>query len=67
MSAKKILIYYPLLEWYIQQGLSVTKVYGMIHCKKWKIFKGFGELEILIRKIIFEYYNINDLKEKSNQ
>ena len=39
MSANKILIYYPLLEWYIQQGLSVTKVYGMIHCKKWKIFK----------------------------
>ena len=32
MSAKKILIYYPLMEWYIQQGLIVTKVYGMIHC-----------------------------------
>ena len=44
MSAKKILIYYPLMEWYIQQGLSVTKLYGMIHCKKWKIFKSFGEL-----------------------
>ena len=40
MSAKKILIYYPLMEWYIQQGLIVTKVYGMIHCKNGKYLKG---------------------------
>ena len=32
------------MEWYIQQGLIGTKVYGMIHCKKCKIFKSFGEL-----------------------
>ena len=44
MNAKKILLYYPLLEWYLKHGLQVTKVYGMIHCKKCQIFKSFGEL-----------------------
>ena len=44
MSAKKILLYYPLLQWYLEHGLSVTKVYSMIHCRKCQIFKDFGEL-----------------------
>ena len=44
MSAKKILIYYPLLKWYLEHGLKVTKVYGMMHCKQCKIFKSFGGL-----------------------
>ena len=44
MSAKKILLYHPLLQWYIDHGLIVTKVHSMIHCKKYKCFKSFGEL-----------------------
>ena len=44
MSAKKILLYHPLLTWYIEHGLIVTKVHGMIHSKSCKIFKSFGEL-----------------------
>ena len=44
MSCEKILIYHPLLQWNINHGLIVTKVHSMIHCKKWKCFKSFGEL-----------------------
>ena len=33
MSANKILIYHPLLKWYREHGLIVTKVYGMIDTK----------------------------------
>lgn len=31
-SAKKILLYKPLYEWYIAHGLQITKVYGMVVC-----------------------------------
>ena len=34
MSCEKILVYHPLLQWYIDHGLIVTKVHSMIHCKK---------------------------------
>ena len=44
MSTKNILIYHPLLNWYLEHGLVVTKVHGMIHSKCCKIFKSFGEL-----------------------
>ena len=44
MSSKKMLIYHPLLQWYVDHGLIVTKVYGMIHCKKWKCFENFTKL-----------------------
>ena len=44
MSSKKMLIYHPLLQWYVDHGLIVTKVYGMIHCKKWKCLETFTKL-----------------------
>ena len=43
-NAKEILIYHPLLTWYIEHGLVVSKVYGMIHCNRYKCFKKFGEI-----------------------
>ena len=44
MSATKILLYHPLLKWYIEHGLIVTKTYSMIHSMNCEIFKEFGEL-----------------------
>ena len=44
MSANRILIYHPLLKWYIEHGLIVSKVYGMIDTKKYKCFESFTEL-----------------------
>ena len=44
MSAKKILLYHPLLKWYIEHGLIEPKIYSRIHSMNCKIFKEFGEL-----------------------
>ena len=43
MSVKKILLFHPLLDWYVEHGLVVTKVHSMIHSKKWKCFEKFGK------------------------
>ena len=44
MSAKSILLFHPLLDWYFKHGLTVTKVHGMIECNGYNVFKNFGEL-----------------------
>ena len=44
LSAKKILLYHSLLEWYIDHGLVVDKIYGYIECKRCQTFNKFGEL-----------------------
>ena len=41
MSAEKILLYAPLLKWYIQEGLIITKCYRTIDYKPQKIFQWF--------------------------
>ena len=37
-------MYHPLLEWYIDHGLVVDKIYGYIECKRCQTFNKFGEL-----------------------
>ena len=41
MSAKKILLYAPLLAWYLNQGLKLTAVYRTIHYEPREIFSWF--------------------------
>ena len=41
LSAKKILLYAPLLEWYLNNGLKVTAVYRTIDYKPREIFSWF--------------------------
>ena len=41
MSASKILLYAPLLQWYIDKGLTLKAVYRTIDYKKAKIFSWF--------------------------
>ena len=41
LSAKKMLIYAPLLQWYLNNGLKITAVYRSIDYKPRKIFEWF--------------------------
>ena len=41
LSAKKILLYAPLLQWYLDNGLKLTAVYRTIDYKPQKIFEWF--------------------------
>ena len=41
LSAKKILLYAPLLQWYLDNGLKLTAVYRTIDYKPRKIFEWF--------------------------
>ena len=41
LSAKKILLYAPLLQWYLNNGLKITAVYRTIDYKPRKIFEWF--------------------------
>ena len=41
--ATKILLYVPLLLWYLEKGLNITKVYSAIHLKKYIVYKGFAD------------------------
>ena len=41
MKAKKILLYTPLIEWYIQQGLRLTAVHQLIEYKPGMPFSWF--------------------------
>ena len=41
MSAKKMLIYAPLLKWYLDNGLKISAVYRIIDYKPQKIFSWF--------------------------
>ena len=41
LSAKKILLYAPLLQWYLNNGLKITAVYRSIDYKPRKIFEWF--------------------------
>ena len=41
LSAKKMLIYAPLLQWYLDSGLQLTAVHRTIDCKPQKIFNWF--------------------------
>ena len=43
LSAKRILLYAPLLKWYINHGAEITKVYRTIDYKPAKIFPWFVE------------------------
>ena len=40
---EKILLYTPLLKWYISKGLVVTKIHSVIEAKKNRPFKEFGD------------------------
>ena len=33
IKARKILLYTPLIEWYLQHGLRLTAVYQLIECE----------------------------------
>ena len=41
LSAKKILLYAPLLQWYLNNGLKITAIYRSIDYKPRKIFEWF--------------------------
>jgi hypothetical protein len=41
---RKILIYTPLLKWYLSHGMVVTKVYTFVKCHAARPFKRFGEM-----------------------
>ena len=41
IKAKKILLYTPLIEWYLQQGLRLTAVHQLIECKPGMPFSWF--------------------------
>ena len=41
LSAKKLLVYAPLLQWYLNQGLKITALYRTIDYKPQKIFNWF--------------------------
>ena len=41
--AKKILLASPLLQWLLQKGLRVTKVYTVVQYKSSQCFRQFGE------------------------
>ena len=41
LYAEKILLYEPLLKWYLDHGAQITAVYRTIECKKQKIFGWF--------------------------
>ena len=43
LEVKKILLYHPLLKWYIDHGLVVEKIYGYIKSKECKTFNNFGD------------------------
>ena len=41
LSARKMLIYAPLLKWYLDHGLKITAVYRTINYRPQKIFSWF--------------------------
>ena len=41
--AKKIFLITPLVKWYLEQGLVVTKVYEFVEYVPKQCFRGFGE------------------------
>lgn len=43
MSARKILIATPLLRWYLQHGIEVTKIYQVVEYQKSRCFEGFAD------------------------
>ena len=43
MKAKKILLYKPLIEWYLQHGLRLTAVHQLIEYKPGRPFSWFPE------------------------
>ena len=43
MKAKKILLYTPLIEWYVLHGLRLTAVYYLVEYKSSKPFSWFLE------------------------
>ena len=51
MSEEKILLATPLLQWYLQHGLKVTKIYQVIEYGKSKCFKNFIERMTQSRRI----------------
>ncbi len=44
LSVKKILLYTPLLQWYLQHGLKMTKVYNIVNAERGKPFAEFTEI-----------------------
>ena len=44
LRAKKLLLFSPLLKWYIEQGLVVTSVYEIIEFSKQPCFSGFVDV-----------------------
>ena len=43
MKAKKILLYTPLIKWYLQDALRLTTVHQLVECKHDKPFSWFPE------------------------
>ena len=43
MKAKKILLYTPVIKWYLQHGLRLTEVYWLIEYKPGRPFSSFPE------------------------
>ncbi len=43
MAGKKLLLLTPLLKWYVQHGLLVTRVYQVVEYSKKRCFRDFGE------------------------
>ena len=43
LSAERLLVYGPLLLWYVNHGAVITRVYGTIDCKPAKTFPWFVE------------------------
>ena len=41
IKAKKILLYTPLIKWYLQHGLRLTAVHRLVEYEPGKLFRGF--------------------------
>ena len=41
IKAKKILLYTPLIKWYLQHGLRLTAVHRLVEYEPGKLFHGF--------------------------
>ena len=50
MSAQEILIATPLLRWYLQQGIVVTKIHQVVECQQKRCFKGLARDVTAVRR-----------------
>lgn len=50
LRAKQILLATPLLKWYLDHGLEVTKVYQVVEYTPCRVFKGFADMVTKARR-----------------